>query len=364
MDEAGQFYQVSGRSAGSHLALRWKGRVRYIVPCSAAGQSACWKLFHPGRIELPLRAMAGLPRFFGVAGCVESDSLSVIRKAVGPEAGVSCCRLGAPGPWTKETILFLDQDGDPELIVKAGKGESVDWLLRNEAEWLSMLRAQPQLAGHVPEMVAHRAGTDLSFVAQSVVRGRPDFELGELHISFLKKFQEVSRSRVHFEESKLYQNIQARLKVLDGLLTAEWSQRIEKAVQRIEEQFSGGGILMNAAHNDFTPWNIRMEGGVARIFDWEHACQEQFPLFDPLHFVLMPMALNRQAPALMIEKMRHTLQSCESWLGLEACHHSKSQALAYLINLCTLYLWAESGRSAASPVLESYEGIIDYLCCR
>jgi hypothetical protein len=360
--ETGQFYAAQDQPAGSHLALPWRGRVRYIVPRAAAGQVACWRLFQPGRIELPLRAIARLPQIFGAIRCVESDSLAVIRKATGKNVGLTFCRLGAPGPWTKETILFLDQAGDPELIVKAGKGEAVDRLLLNEAEWLRLLRDQPALVGHIPEMVAHRSGADLSFVAQSVLPGQPSFEFGELHRAFLIKFQAYSHGLLHYEESRLYHNLHARIKELDGLLSQAWSGRIERAMRSLEECFSGVPILMTAAHNDFTPWNIRIQGGAAKVFDWEYAELEQLPLFDPLHFALMPMALKRESAASMIEKMRQTLKECESWLGPDLCRAAEKQALAYLLNLSTLYLWSLRGSYDADPVLESYERIIDYLC--
>lgn len=362
MDEVGQFYQAAEQSSASHLALRWKGRVRYVVPLDARTQMACWRLFQPGRLELPLRAMARLPQLFGAIDCVENESLAVIREAVGPEAGVSCCRQGAPGPWTKETILFLDRADNPLLIVKAGKGEAVDWLLRNEAEWLCALRDQPQLAGHVPELVAHRAGADLSFVAQTVLPGLPDFEMGELHFAFLRKFQEYSRCFLRYDESRLYHNLQARIKELEGLLTEAWSGRIEKAMRRLEKELSGEPILMTAAHNDFTPWNIRVEDGVARVFDWEYAEAEQLPLFDALHFALMPMALKRESSARMLQKMRQTLKGCEVWLGPEECRAAETQALAYLLNLCTLYLWSLRGSYESDPALDSYEQLIDCLC--
>jgi hypothetical protein len=362
VNDTGQFYTAQDQLAGSHLALRWKGRVRFIVPRGAASQKVCWKIFQPGRLEVPLRALAGLPRLLGAIGCVESENLAVIREAIGEEVALSCCRLGALGPWTKETILFLDLADNPLLIVKAGKGEAVDRLLRNEAEWLRVLRDQPQLADHVPGMVAHRSGTDFSFVAQSILLGKSELKLGERHFIFLKKFQEYSRCFLRYEESRLYQNMQARWKDLDGLLTLAWSERIEKAMQRLEKTFSGGPILMTAAHNDFTPWNIRMEGGVARVFDWEYAEAEQLPLFDPLHFTVVPMGLKRGPFAKMRRKMRQTLKDCEVRLGPEECRAAEGQALSYLLNLCILYLWSWHGRSDTDPVLESYARIIDSLC--
>lgn len=361
VDEAGRFYRVSEPSAASHLALRWKGRTRFTVSRDARARQACWKLFQPGRIELPLRAMARLPRLFGTVSCVEGERLALIRKAVGGEAGASCCRTGAPGPWSKDTILLLNHSAEPLLIVKAGGGEAVDRLLRNEAEWLRTLRDLPQLADHVPEIVAHQSGSDLSFVAQSILPGQTGFELVEPHLIFLRKFQEFSRRSMRYEESRLYLNLQARMKELDGLLTEAWSARLEKAMRRIAESLSGAPILMTAAHNDFTPWNIRIQGGVARVFDWEYAEQEQLPLFDPLHFALMPMALNREPPAKIIRKMRKTLASCESWLGKEPSSKGETQALAYLINLCTLFLWADRGQCTQHPTIISYAHLIDHI---
>ena len=175
MVEVGRFYRVPEQPYGTHLALRWNGRVRYIVPRNAAGQKASWKLFHPGRLELPLRTMARLPRLLGVASCMENEKMVFIRQAIGNEAGLSCCRTGAPGPWTKETILFLDHSAEPMYIVKAGAGEAVNSLLRNEAEWLRTLRDQAPLAGHVPELIAHRSAAELSFVAESPLPGNLDY---------------------------------------------------------------------------------------------------------------------------------------------------------------------------------------------
>jgi hypothetical protein len=91
---------------------------------------------------------------------------------------------------------------------------------------------------------------------------------------------------------------------LSGLLTAAWSRRIEKAMLRIEQSLAGPPIPLVVAHNDFTGWNTRIERGVAKVFDWEYANDEQLPLFDPLHFALAPMALHGGPPARVIRNDR------------------------------------------------------------
>lgn len=316
MDEVGLFYKAQGEPAGTHLALRWNERLRFFVPRDAAARQACWKTFHPGWLEFPLRAMARLPRLLGAVSCVEGERLASIREATGKEAGLSCCRAGAPGPWSKDTILLIDKKtAEPLYIVKAGAGEAVDLLLGNEANWLRALRDQPALIDHIPELVAHRSGAYLSFVAETPLSGNFDYRFGELHVSFLRKLQEHSRRIVRLEESRLYQNMRSRLKNLRGLLSEAWSTRLNMAMQRIEQSLSGAPILLVAAHNDFSPWNIRLEHSIVRVFDREYADYEQLPLFDPLHFALMPMALRRRPMATIVQEIRQTLQLCEHWFG-------------------------------------------------
>jgi hypothetical protein len=363
VDDVGRFYGTQENAIGTHRALRWNGRLRFIVPNDAAAQEACWRIFRPGLPEFPLRAMARLPRLSGSVSCVEAEQLTLIREEIGREAGLSCFRAGTPGVWSKDTILFLQkQTAEPMYIVKAGSGEAVDSLLRNEANWLWTLGDQASLVDHIPKIIAHRSGADLSFMAECPLTGKLDYKFGEPHIEFLRKLQEHSHQTMRLEDSRLYRNLRSRLKDLSGLLSETWSNRLSMGMRRIERPLSGAPILSVAAHNDFTPWNIRVERGVARIFDWEYADYEQLPLFDPLHFVLMPMALKRRPTATIIRSMQETLQLCPLWLGRESCYEAQTQALAYLMNLCTLYLWAERGISDSNPVLESYARIIDYSC--
>ena len=362
MDKVGLFYKVQDHPAGTHLALRWKGRIRFTIPRDIAAQQTCWKIFRPGRAELMLRVMARLPRISGAISCVENENLLLIRKEIGKEAGLSCCRTGAPGPWSKDTILLLYKNNDETMyIVKAGAGEAVNTLLQNEANWLRTLRDQPTLAGHIPDLVAHCSGAHLSFVAETPLLGKLDYQFGELHVTFLRKLQKYSHCTVRLEESKLYWNLRSRLTDLSDRLSEAWSTRLQMGMQRIEQALSGSPILFVAAHNDFSPWNIRVQRGVARIFDWEYANYEQLPLFDPLHFALMPMALRNRPIIMMVHSMNETMKQCRQWLGNEYCYEAPAQALAYLMNLCTLYIWGNRAIQRSDSIVDKYACLIDHL---
>jgi hypothetical protein len=363
VNEVSRFYRAQDQPIGTHLAVRWKDRVRFILPRDTAAQKAYWKIFHPGWLELPLRAIACLPRPLGLVSCVESHNLAIIRKAIGAEAGLSCCHVGAPGVWSKVTLLFVDKKtAEPLYFVKAGFGEAVGSLLCNEASWLRTMRDQASLTDHIPELVIQRSEGDLSFLADRPLPGKIEYKFGKPHIEFLRKFQDFSRQTKHLDESRIYQNLRARLNDLSGLLSEAWSTRLDLGMQRIERSLSGQQILFVAAHNDFTPWNIRVNHGVARAFDWEYADYDQLPLFDPLHFILLPMALRSQPTVKMIASIHQMQQMCSKWLGNECCCAAQTQTLIYLINVCTLYLWSDRGAFESHPVLNSYARIIDRMC--
>lgn len=362
MSEIGVFYKAEDRATATHLALRLNGRVRYTVPRDQGSQEACWTIFRPGRLEIPLRAMARLPRLFRAVSCVEAENLKAIRDLLALKSGLSCSRTGAKGVWSKDTILFLRSKSEPLCLVKVGTGNAVDALVKNEADWLQRLGSEGALAENVPRIIAHQSGAGMCFVAQSVLFGDLDFSLGVPQFEFLKGLQACSRQSKQYADSSLCRTLDARFNDLNGCLTEAWSNRLQKALLRIKESLSESAVPLVAAHNDFAPWNIRIRRNVASVFDWEYAANEQFPLFDPLHFALMPLALKGASPGKLIQTMKRTLHLCNQWLGEERCQHAEIQALAYFVNLASLFLWADRGGCTQHPVIVRYAYLIDSLC--
>lgn len=362
-DEVSKLYQRYEGPGGTHLALQWKGRTRFTVPIETDGQRACWSVFHPGRLGIPLRAMARLPRLFNAQRCVEGAEIRSIRQAVGCELELSCCRAGAAGPWRKDTLLLLGaKTAEPLYFVKNGTGAAVDALLANEAKWLRRLRDEPDLGGYIPELVAHRTGKDFCFVAQRPLAGDLDFRLAEPQMDFLRKLQRCSRKTILFEDSRLFMTLASRLAGLSGRLSNAWAKRLETCMIAIERSLSGQPIVLVAAHWDFTPWNIRVENQTARVFDWEFADDEQLPLIDPLHFVLMPLALRGKPVGELISTIHKTLKLSIEIFDKELCYAASTQALAYLMSVCTLYLWSVQGTYSSDAVLDKYALVLDRMC--
>ena len=362
MSDTEGLYAAASTGEGTHLALRLRGRIRYIVPRQAAERAACWETFRPGRVEIPFRLMARLPRLSGASDCVEGVRLAAIRQELGHDAGVSCCRAGGGGVWSKQTLLFASRSKDqPYYLVKVGAGPIDDRFLRNEAEWLCALRSSTALAGHIPEMIAHQSGTEICFLAQRALPGDVSFSLGAPHFDFLRKLHGYSLRKMDFGESVLRQNLLERISALDGALPGAWSARLRIGMQKVDRALSGSLQLVTAAHNDFTPWNIRLQHGRAYVFDWEFAAHEQLPLFDPLHFVLMPRALKGAPAGEILRRLSHALALCRRFLGADWCAMAEVQALAYFLNICTLHLRDDASVHRTDPVMSCYADVIDHL---
>jgi hypothetical protein len=355
-------YAAAPPGEGTHLALRLRGRIRYIIPRQAAERAACWETFRPGRAELPFRLMARLPRLSGASDCVEGERLTAIRQTRGPDLGVSCCRTGGVGVWSKQTLLFTSRSKDqPHTLVKVGAGTIDDRFLRNEAEWLCALRSSSSLAGQIPELIAYQSGTDLCYLAQHAFPGDMSFSLGAPHFDFLRKLHGYSLRKMDFGESVLRQNLMQRISALDGMLPGAWSTRLHKGMQKVDRALSGRVHLMTAAHNDFTPWNIRLLDGRAYVYDWEFAAHEQLPLFDPLHFLLMPRALKGGSASDLLSRISLALALCRRFLGAEWCAMAEAQVLAYFLNICTLHLYDDASVHRTDPAMVCYADVIDHL---
>lgn len=360
MGNTGHLYQGDSAAAATHLALNWRGRLRYVVPRDRRAQRVAWHFFHPGRTRIVFEAMTRIPSLLGAAHCVESAALVAIRGAMGSQASFSCCNAGAGGVWSKYTVLLLDEKTiEPLCFVKAGAGPAIGRLLQNEAGWLSSLRDEPSLSSHVPSLIAHCHGEGLDFLAQSPLKGSSSGVLGQPHFEFLRKLQAYAPRALRYQDSVLYRTLHARISDLEGLLPEEWSNRIAKAMNKIESSLAASSKLFVAAHNDFTPWNIRLVNGRACVFDWEFAAHEQLPLFDPLHFALSPLALEGKPVDEILRAMGETVRQCRLSLGEERCNQPEIQVLAYALNLCTLYQWADRGTRNSHPTLVTYAGVID-----
>lgn len=362
MGNTGHLYQGESAAAATHLALNWRGRLRYVVPRDRRAQRAAWHFFHPGRIRAVLEPMILLPRLLGTMHCAENAHLTAIRTAIDMQRGYSCCVGGAEGVWSKDTLMFLcEGSAQPLYLVKAGAGPVVDRLLACEALWLRTLSVEPALHSHIPEIVAHCGGAGLCFLAQTPLPGRRNFRIGTAHFNFLRALHNWSARNLRYPESDLARNLRVRLSSLQNKLPQRWIERLSSAVEHIEMKYGDSPELFTVSHGDFSPWNTLIHQDRVLVFDWEFAAAEQLPLFDPLHFALKLPALKAVPLAQMNAVLEETLAACMTHLPHEFCRHSKTQALAYLTNVCTHFLNDDPSLASGNRALNAYAALMDHL---
>jgi Ser/Thr protein kinase RdoA (MazF antagonist) len=110
----------------------------------------------------------------------------------------------------------------------------------------------------------------------------------------------------------------------------EW---MASELERRCEEFARGPLPQTLVHGDFHPWNVMVDGGNLRIFDWSDACISH-PLFDLPTFLeraegegardeLLQIYLAAWADVASLEELR---AAYERALPLACVHH----AISYL----------------------------------
>ena len=108
---------------------------------------------------------------------------------------------------------------------------------------------------------------------------------GEAHVSALREIQRGSRVHRRLDAMPWWAGRETA--------SAEW-QRLAAEVSSTEPP---DGYAMAAAHGDFAPWNMLVDGGTVWLFDWERFAPEVPIHVDRIHFALSSqLALARRSP--------------------------------------------------------------------
>jgi len=112
---------------------------------------------------------------------------------------------------------------------------------------------------------------------------------------------------------------------------SKWQELGRKALGIAERELEGREIDCGIAHGDFAPWNMRIEDGTLRLFDWESATYHAPLLWDQFHFMT-------QTECLL--KIRHDRESVA-----DVRKENRSSYLLYLLNTVGQY-WEEAAQDA------------------
>jgi hypothetical protein len=278
-----------------------------------------------------------------------------------PQA-VTIARIGTPGPYTKNTVLFMHPEGEPLAIAKVGSSEAAAALLCNEARWLKRL-AQTPLAGQVPTLIDMVERADACVLVESAGVGEPGSSRRPQpgHIQFLAQLQQATDPALGFAGSAMQATLHETVAALSGKLSDEWQRRAEVALRQVDAQLGESGLPMVAAHRDFAGWNMLESGARLFVFDWEFAREGYVPLYDLYHYHLMPTAVRKDVSLGQVRSaIRNVVHEAEGLPdGAGKSQYAAAQMLAYLLDVCLFYLESNNGADQGDMVVLRYGKLID-----
>jgi len=268
--------------AGLHLLpggrLRWRVIKRFLDRAGALGLSRL-----PGATEI------GLLSRDSTESC-----MTVPPELVGSIAAIAC---GVPGLHQKLTVSLLADRDQPARIVKISKGAASERQIDNEIRALTHVTARSgtRLA---PRIVGGGQANGRHYLVQERLAGErsPD-GLTEAHFRFLSDLQGLDApsggpgSLESFHADRQFVNRQP---------VGPWFVAMAGLSCSIEVSRCAAEVPCALAHGDFTPWNLVLQDGAMRAFDWEYSgCT--VPLADLFHFVIQTGVLVERlsAPAII-----------------------------------------------------------------
>lgn len=362
-NDTAQLWASAGTDPSTHHTYPDSSHARLILPNDHKYKRAALSFFlSPGqRVKMRILRLASSPIGAYKHGLYETDRLLQIKQLAGNVQFRTALLHGTPGPYTKDTLLFLDEHAHPGAIAKIGTSESARRLLANEVRWLNAMAGRG-FVGLVPALLAENELNYGSVLIQSVGLGaRVGRGICKEIQEFLSTFQRAFEDESQYSTSLMRKMMVRRLELMKHAMSNTWQSRAKRTLQMLDQAFMGTTIPMVAAHRDFVPWNMRITPKGLFLFDWEFASEGYLPLYDLYHLLLMPSVLKGRVTRAV---MRNAMDSATSYLETAMDGHYKInkpeyQLLAYLLDLCLFYLESNNGQEEGDQVVQRYGKWID-----
>ncbi|MCB7128701.1 MAG: phosphotransferase, partial [Candidatus Brocadiales bacterium] len=338
---------------------------RFIVPRDSGAAERGLAVFLPAHKRSALKwyqwwlriGNGARPGYFRETGLLQE-----MKSFLGLQPLRTLLSVGAPGPYSKNTLVFVNGRGAVGPIIKVGVSPAAVALLQNEAKWLASLGDKPALASHIPQLLWSGEWRGFFLLVQSCMEGkRVGTRFASSFGRFLTCLQTAETRRQGFIGSKMHRDMRRRYAELRPLLSPAWIDIIERSLARLESAFADTDVVMVVAHRDFAHWNLRQGSQGLVVFDWEYASEEYLPQYDYYHFHFHPLACRREwedsdlKSALALA--RRTTTALHSMAGMPPY----VTLLAYLLDLSLTYLKSTSGEDKGAPVIRNYYKLIGAL---
>src|SRR5271156_1054698 len=254
----------------------------------------------------------------------------LLTEATGEAELVLSLSPGTPGTFQKLTVQVMRSNGSILGYLKMPMTESADERLRHEAAVVRDLDSYQELRPHIPRLIFAGLLQGRYVILQSPLEGKGGpLRYASLHERFLERLHSCRSERRPglriVEETGRKWN-----RVAVGMGT-KWQELGRKALGVAARELGGKEVVCGIAHGDFAPWNMRIDDGNLRLFDWESASYHAPLLWDQFHFMT-------QTECLL--KVRH-----ERGKLADGRKKNRSLYLLYLLDTLARY-WTESAQDA------------------
>ena len=248
------------------------------------------------------------------------------------------------------TVVALAADGQPLAYAKLAGSERSRRLVTHEAEVLAALGRRPEIGDVIPRVLFAGPIDGVFANVQTPLIGRPGpARMSPAHMRFLAALgggepRDAAASTL--------------LRSLPERMAEKRIGSLTQIATRAIEALRGAAFVPTVVHGDFAPFNLRMEGGVLRAFDWENAWLDGLPLLDAIHhelqvgFLLQDWDIRsaiRALDRLAVERARD---------GLSRTRVRALQAI-YLLDMYLRRL--DGGHGEESPLTLKYRELLRHL---
>jgi hypothetical protein len=214
---------------------------------------------------------------------------------------------GVPGRLQKITLLLRPTNGLPARYVKVSKtSDSAEQINRE----ISALRVISELfpgRAFAPRLIdtgQHDVGPDrtVRYLVQEALDGaRSGDRIEAEHARFLSLLARRTLERRPLEALERYQSVVDLVGFIEARVDLEWTSAMRRLREQIEGFWQHRVVPCHLSHGDFTPWNLRVDRGELRAFDWEFCAPNRSALYDLFHFVVQTGVLvsRLDAPAIL-----------------------------------------------------------------
>lgn len=270
-----------------------------------------------------------IPPAIGFRDDVVTEIESLLASLLGLETVQCAFYFRSPGLYSKTILLALDERGRAAAYAKLGSTPESKSAVAHEGDILERLAQIPELAEHIPRIIARTAWREFPMLVLSVGPSRRmSCKFGSAHRKFLHDLGGATACSLPLHASLMWTRMSERFAANEALLGPAWSERYAWALGEIEKRLGKSSLALGLAHRDFVPWNMqRRENGELFVFDWELAQDQCVRGWDFFHFHLAGRSMRtRRIGQRAIARL---LQAAEREIAVPADGHM----LAYLTDV-------------------------------